>query len=83
MGAGAVRYPLVIDHPTGMIKGGIASDLCIAVPKRIAPDCPALAAMLDAAGLDGRMNVKRAAFGEEGADIDRKPQGRKNVGHPD
>src|SRR5215467_8597639 len=75
MGPAAMGYPLVIDHPTGIVESGIASDLCIAVPKGVAPDCPALAAMLDDAGFDGRMNVKSAALGEEAANIVGKPEG--------
>src|SRR5208283_4703367 len=81
MGSAAMRHPLVIDHAAGVVESGIANELLIAIPKGVAPDGPALAAMLDAAGFDGRMNVKRAALGEEAADIVGKPQGRKNVGH--
>src|SRR5437016_6065654 len=69
MGAAAVRHPLVIDHPAGVVEGGVANELSIAVQKGVAPDCPTLAAMLDAAGFDRRMNVKGAAFGEEATDI--------------
>jgi hypothetical protein len=74
MHAAAMRYPLFVDHPASVVESGIANDLGIndlgindlrvAVPKRVAPDCPALAAMLDDAGFDRRMNVKCAALSE-------------------
>src|SRR5215469_5360122 len=83
MGAAAMRYPLVIDHLASVVESCMGNDLRVAVPEDVAPNCPALAAMLDDAGFDGRMNVKRAAFGEEAADIVGKPQGRKNIGHVD
>jgi hypothetical protein len=73
MDAAAVSHPLFIDHPAGVLETGIANDLCVAVPKSVAPDCPALAAMLDDTGFNGGMNVKRAAFGEKAADIVSKP----------
>ena len=57
MGAAAMRHPLVIDHPAGVVESGIANDLRVPVPKGISPNCPALAAMLDDARFDGRMNV--------------------------
>lgn len=77
MSAAAMRHPLVIDHSSGMVERGIRDDLCIVVPDGVAPDRPALAAMMHDAGLDRRVNVERAALGEETAHIVREPQGRK------
>src|SRR5215472_8063374 len=57
MGATAMLYPFVIDHLASVVKSGMANELGIVVPEGVAPDCPALAAMLDDAGFDGRMNV--------------------------
>src|SRR5579871_965195 len=56
-----MRHPFVIDHPARMVKSGIADELTTMVQKGISPYRPAIAAMLNAAGFDRRMNVKRSA----------------------
>lgn len=83
MSAAAMRHPLVIDDAAGVVKRRVADDLCVSVPKNIAPDGPSLAAVFDDARFDGRMNVKRAALGEEAADIVGEPQSGEDVGHVD
>ncbi len=60
-----MRDPFFIDHSTSMIEGHIVDDLSFAIRQHVSPDGVALATMLDAAGLDRRVNIQRAAFGKK------------------
>src|ERR1700722_10271793 len=74
MNAAAMRDPFVVDHPPGVIEGGVTDEFVVAIQKRIAPDRPALATMLYDAGFDRRMNVQGTAFRKKTADVIGQPQ---------